>query len=31
MYKIWGNNIQPHLNKIQIRELLHNKKNDELN
>ncbi|CAD8163920.1 unnamed protein product [Paramecium pentaurelia] len=31
MYKIWGNNIQPYINKIQIRDLLYNKKNDELN
>ncbi|CAD8148708.1 unnamed protein product [Paramecium octaurelia] len=30
MYKIWGNNIQPRLNKHQIYDLLHSKNNKEL-
>ncbi|CAD8089341.1 unnamed protein product [Paramecium sonneborni] len=30
MYKIWGNNIQPQLNKIQIGQLLHDKTNEQL-
>ncbi|CAD8068446.1 unnamed protein product [Paramecium sonneborni] len=30
MYKVWGNNIQPQLNKTQISQLLHCQKNEQL-